>query len=559
MVAELGDSTDVSPDVIERPVPQGRIQQGIVEETVDVSVPQLLEHLVEERQLLSAAYKSLADSRRAVRRVINRVKQKERTKGNEQEATHAKGNAVNLEIELQMVCDGILALMDESLILSASTGEPRDFRHEIIKRVEEIPQIKVPVSQSFIQTEEQSYPVPQVLTQEVMVPMVQLYPECLNVPYVNPIMQAVEKTLEVPQVQYTDRIVGVPVVTQRRIPAHGTVEVYKIVSQDRIQQRTAEQITDTPVPQVAEEVIEMFNMFSQDRVQQRMVAQTTETPSKSLDEEIMEHAIEETIDIPVPHVTEKTIEDVKIIPRERVQNYTVEQIIDVPVMKQGRVPTTQTVQKTVEESRVQFPDRVVDVPVLTQRHVPIKVPQIQLIDKAMDMPVIVQRQVPIVRKVQKTAEIPKTQFIDKVVDVPVHMQRQFPAVQVAQKSVKELRSTFEVGHTSEVHARNQPDKNRRRKKQGFEATQYPRDVQERADLTNQRQVPAIRNAQKTVEVPRVQYIDKVADIPVDERRRGSTIPAAQHDLQHIDEAVHVPALAQSEVPNIQDDDEDWLE
>ena len=154
-----------------------------------------------------------------------------------------------------------------------------------------------------------------------------------------------QKTVEVPHIQYIGKIDDVSVATQRRIPAHRTVEVSKIVSQDRIQQRTAEQITDTPVPQVAEEVIEMFNMFSQDRVQQRMVAQTTETPSTSLDEEIMEHTIEETIDIPVPHVTEKTIEDVKIIPRERVQNYTVEQIIDVPVMKQGRIPTTQTVQK----------------------------------------------------------------------------------------------------------------------------------------------------------------------------------------------------------------------
>ena len=139
------------------------------------------------------------------------------------------------------------------------------------------------------------------------------------------------------------------------------------------------------------------------------------------------------------------------------------------------------------------------------------------------MPVVAQRQVSIIQKVQKTVEVPQTQFIDKVVDFPVHMQRQVPAVQVAQKTVKELRSTFEVGHTSEVHARNQPDKNRRRKKQGFEAKQYPQDVQ------------------KTVEVPRVQYIDKVADIPVDVQRQMSTVQAAQD----IDEVEDVPALTQS--------------
>ena len=169
----------------------------------------------------------------------------------------------------------------------------------------------------------------------------------------------------------------------------------------------------------------------------------------------------------------------------------------------------------------------------------------------MDVPVVVQKRVPIVRKVQKTVEASQAQSTDKVINAPAIMQRHVPAVQVAQKPVKELRSTFEVGHTNEVHARNQLDKNRWRRKQEFEATQYPQDVQERAYLTNQRQVPAIRSVQKTVEVPRVQYIDKVADIPVDVQRRWSTVQAAQH----IDEVVDVPALTQSEVPTVPDTDD----
>ena len=101
-------------------------------------------------------------------------------------------------------------------------------------------------------------------------------------------------------------------------------------------------------------------------------------------------------------------------------------------------------------------------------------------------------------------------------------QMPVPAIQVAQKTVKEHRSTFEVGHMNEVHARNQPDKNRLRKKQKFEAKQYPQNAQERADLTNQRHVPANQSAQKTVEVPKVQYIDKVADIPRSLRVRFRT-------------------------------------
>ena len=101
--------------------------------------------------------------------------------------------------------------------------------------------------------------------------------------------------------------------------------------------------------------------------------------------------------------------------------------------------------------------------------------------------------------------------------------------------VKELRSKFEVGHKKEVRTRNRLDK----------------DAQERADLTNQRQVPAIRSVHKTVEVPKVQYIDKVADSPVDVQRRGSTV----QDTQHINEVEDVAALTQSEVSNIPDDDE----
>ena len=53
----------------------------------------------------------------------------------------------------------------------------------------------------------------------------------------------------------------------------------------------------------------------------------------------------------------------------------------------------------------------------------------------------------------------------------------------------------------------------------------------------------------------MQYIDKVADIPVDMQRQVSTTQAAQ-DIEEVED---VPALTQSEVPNITDDDEDWLE
>ena len=166
----------------------------------------------------------------------------------------------------------------------------------------------------------------------------------------------------------------------------------------------------------------------------------------------------------------------------------------------------------------------------------IKIPQVQFLNKVDDVLVDVQQQIrPMAQTVQKTTEIPQLQLPDQVVDVPVVVQRQVPSIETVQKTVevpqtqsivKELRSKFEVGHTNKVHARNQPDKNW-----------------------------AIRNAHKTVEVPRVQYIDKVADIPVDMQRQVSTTQAAQ-DIEEVED---VSALTQSEVSNISDDDEDQLE
>ena len=75
-----------------------------------------------------------------------------------------------------------------------------------------------------VQIVERVVGVPQVMTQEVMVPVVRPYPEYVDVPYANPIALTVEKTVEVPHVQYTDRIVGVLVTAQRRVPTIQTTQ-----------------------------------------------------------------------------------------------------------------------------------------------------------------------------------------------------------------------------------------------------------------------------------------------------------------------------------------------
>merc|ERR1712039_400241 len=74
---------------------------------------------VEERNLLSVAYKNAVGSRRAAWRIITSVEQKEKSKGNEENAKFANEYCKKVEAELQKICDTILGLLDGNLIAKA--------------------------------------------------------------------------------------------------------------------------------------------------------------------------------------------------------------------------------------------------------------------------------------------------------------------------------------------------------------------------------------------------------------------------------------------------------
>jgi 14-3-3 protein epsilon len=82
---------------------------------------------VEERNLLSVAYKNAVGSRRAAWRIITSVEQKEKSKGNEENAKFAKEYCVKVETELDKICNAILTLLDEKLIQQAENGESKVF------------------------------------------------------------------------------------------------------------------------------------------------------------------------------------------------------------------------------------------------------------------------------------------------------------------------------------------------------------------------------------------------------------------------------------------------
>jgi len=82
---------------------------------------------VEERNLLSVAFKNTVGSRRASWRIVSSVEQKESGKGNSENSDRAKTYREKVEAELDDICKKILDLLDNHLIKNASSGESKVF------------------------------------------------------------------------------------------------------------------------------------------------------------------------------------------------------------------------------------------------------------------------------------------------------------------------------------------------------------------------------------------------------------------------------------------------
>jgi len=90
-----------------------------------------VELTVEERNLLSVAYKNVIGARRASWRIISSIEQKEENKGNETQVQKIKAYRQKVETELSEVCSDILAVLDEHLIPSAEAGESKVFYYKM--------------------------------------------------------------------------------------------------------------------------------------------------------------------------------------------------------------------------------------------------------------------------------------------------------------------------------------------------------------------------------------------------------------------------------------------
>jgi len=90
-----------------------------------------VELTIEERNLLSVAYKNVVGARRASWRIVSSIEQKEESKGNTVHAQRTKEYKATVEKELHDICKDILDLLDNHLLKSASTGESKVFYHKM--------------------------------------------------------------------------------------------------------------------------------------------------------------------------------------------------------------------------------------------------------------------------------------------------------------------------------------------------------------------------------------------------------------------------------------------
>jgi 14-3-3 protein epsilon len=85
---------------------------------------------VEERNLLSVAYKNTIGSRRTAWRALSSIEKKEEQKGSKN-LPLLKGYKAKIEGELNKYCNEILSLIDNQLIQKANNAEARVFYHKM--------------------------------------------------------------------------------------------------------------------------------------------------------------------------------------------------------------------------------------------------------------------------------------------------------------------------------------------------------------------------------------------------------------------------------------------
>jgi 14-3-3 protein epsilon len=114
-MAKITEQTERFEDMLEA-------MNNVVKANADLSV--------EERNLLSVAYKNTIGSRRTAWRALSSIEKKEEQKGSKNIGL-LKGYKAKIEGELNKYCNEILNLIDTQLIQKASNAEAKVFYHKM--------------------------------------------------------------------------------------------------------------------------------------------------------------------------------------------------------------------------------------------------------------------------------------------------------------------------------------------------------------------------------------------------------------------------------------------
>ena len=103
----------------------------MVDYTTQFAKASAQELTVEERNILSVAFKNVVGTRRAAWRVLSSIQKKENHKGNAENVQKVKKYKQAIELELTQICHDILDLLDENLIPSSQSDEAKVFFYKM--------------------------------------------------------------------------------------------------------------------------------------------------------------------------------------------------------------------------------------------------------------------------------------------------------------------------------------------------------------------------------------------------------------------------------------------
>ena len=119
---------------------------------------------------------------------------------------------------------------------------------------------------------------------------------------------------------------------------------------------------DVPIPQIRKEIWEVIQLVLRERIPNHVVEQIVKVAKAMPDERLQQRTAEQIVKMTVAEIMDEIAEVVKIVLHERVRQHFAQQAVDVP----GR----QIVEETIEGEKVVCPERVpertaeqVDVPV----------------------------------------------------------------------------------------------------------------------------------------------------------------------------------------------------